>query len=39
MRHHEKLCHALVIPSPSQLILLPVNRFPNKLAPNVPNVM
>ena len=28
---------ALTIPSPALCISLPVKRFPNKLAPNVPN--
>ena len=28
---------ALIVPSPALIVHLPVNRFPNKLAPNVPN--
>ena len=26
-----------MVPSPALIVLLPVNRFPNNLAPNIPN--
>ena len=34
---HQKSLPALTVPSPAQFVLLHVNRFPNKLAPNVLN--
>ena len=37
MRWHWKCWPALIVPSPTLIAPLPINRFPSKLAPNVPN--
>ena len=37
MRQHWKSCPALIVPSLVLIVPLPVNRFPNKLGPNLPN--
>ena len=37
MKRHLKSWHALIVPSAAFITPLPVNRFPNKLAPNAPN--
>ena len=37
MKLHYKYCPALIIPSPVVITSSPVNRYPNKLAPDVPN--
>ena len=37
MRHPENSWPALTMPSLTPILPLPVNRFPNILAPNVPN--
>ena len=37
MRRHLKSWPAQIVPSPDLIMPLPVNRFPNKLAPKVPN--
>ena len=37
MGRHKKFSPALIAPSPPLIVPLPVNRFPNKLAPKVPN--
>ena len=36
MRWHKSL-PALIVPSPALFVPLPVNKFLNKLAPNIPN--
>ena len=37
MGRHQKFSPALIVPSPALIVPLPVYRFPNKLAPKVPN--
>ena len=34
---HEKFSHALIVPLPALIVPLPVSRYPNKLAPKIPN--
>ena len=36
MERYQKFLPALIVPSPALIVRLPINSFPNKLAPKVP---